>query len=264
MRRAPRTLAAARARARPRPRRASRTCTGVSGSLTIFEPSTSSSRERLAPPRVRVQRAVVERLGGDLGERRLADPVLGHVALDLHREELRREHQAGLAVPGADAPLLGQRVERARRVLVEADDERDLGRAGGEHRVRGGQRRAAGRAAVLDVDERHAGEAEHRDRGVGVAGGVRAAGGEVDVLPADAGVARARARAAIGGHLEAGHARVAAERVDAEADDGDVVAHSLGPPPAGRRTSARRRPGRRDQHQLHRHADPQPRRDRTR
>ena len=27
----------------------------------------------------------------------------------------------------------GERVERARRVLVEADDERDLGRARGEH-----------------------------------------------------------------------------------------------------------------------------------
>ena len=60
-----------------------------------------------------------------------ADAVLGHVALDLHGEELRRQHQAGLAVPGADAPLLGQRVERAGRVLVEADDERDLGAAGG-------------------------------------------------------------------------------------------------------------------------------------
>ena len=83
-------------------------------------------RERPAAPRVRVQRAVLERLRRDLRERRLADPVLGHVALDLHREELRREHQAGLAVPGADPPLLGQRVERARRVLVEADDERDL------------------------------------------------------------------------------------------------------------------------------------------
>ena len=31
--------------------------------------------------------------------------------------------------------------------------------------MRGHQRRAAGRAAVLDVDERHAGEAEHGDRG---------------------------------------------------------------------------------------------------
>ena len=87
-------------------------------------------RERLAAPRVRIARAVVERLGRDLGERRLADAVLGHVALDLHREELRGEHEAGLAVPGAEAPVLGQRVERAGRVLVEADHERDVRRAG--------------------------------------------------------------------------------------------------------------------------------------
>ena len=183
--------------------------------------------ERLPAPRVRVQRAVLEGLARHLGQRRLADRVLGHVALDLHREELRRQHQAGLAVPGADAPLLGQRVERARRVLVEADDQRDSALPGRQHRVRRDQRRAAGRAPVLDVDEGHAGEAEHGHGRVGVARGVGAAGGEVDLVPAQAGVGE-RGAGGVCGHLQAGDAGVAAERVDAEADDGDVVAHDSG------------------------------------
>ena len=96
--------------------------------------------------------------------------------------------------------------------------------AGDEHGVRGGQRRAAGGAAVLDVDERQAGEPEAGDRGVGVAAGVRSAGGEVDLLPADA---RVGERTASGDrrHLQAGDALVAAERMDADADDGDVLGH---------------------------------------
>ena len=52
--------------------------------------------------------------------------------------------------------------------------------------------------------------------------GVGAAGGEVDVL-ASRRPRRASARArGDRGHVEAGHARVAAERMDAHADDRDV------------------------------------------
>ena len=226
----------------------------VSGSLTILEASTSSSEQRLPAPRVRVARAVLERLRRHLGQRRLADAVLGHVALDLHREELRGEHEAGLAVPGAEAPVLRQRVERARRVLVEADDERDLRRAGRQHRVRRGKRRPAGRAAVLDVDERHAGEAEHRHGRVGVARGVGAAGRELDVLPADAGVARARRvprpppsrgrtrpRAA-----RTGGCRCRRPRRSRQSSTG-----------ANANVTRAVAAGRGDQHQLHRHADAQ-------
>ena len=90
--------------------------------------------------------------------------MFAHVALDLHREELGGEHQATLAVPGSDAPLLGQRVESPPWVLVEADHERDLRRAGHKHRVGSGERRAAGGASVLDVDERDACQAEDRNR----------------------------------------------------------------------------------------------------
>ena len=164
----------------------------VSGWLTILEASTSCSESGRRRQAFGIARAVVERLRRHLGERRLADAVLGHVALDLHREELRGEHEAGLAVPGAEAPVLRPRVERARWVLVEADDERELRRAGLEHGVRRRKRGPAGRAAVAHVDERHAGKPEYRHRGVGVAGGVGATGRELHVLPADARVARAR------------------------------------------------------------------------
>ena len=74
---------------------------------------------------------------------------------------------------------------------------------------------------LRDVDERHAGEPEHRHRRVRVAGRVGPAGGELHVLPADAGVAQRGARGD-GGHLQARHALVAAERMDADPDDGDV------------------------------------------
>ncbi len=58
--------------------------------------------------------------------------------------------------------------------------------------------------------------------------GVRAAGGEVDLLPAQAGVGE-RAAGGDRRHLQAADALVAAERVDAEADDRDVVAHAAAP-----------------------------------
>ena len=231
----------------------------VSGWLTILEAEHLVLRQRPAAPGVGVARAVLERLGRHLGERRRADPVLGHVALDLHGEELRREHESGLAVPGAEPPVLRQRVERARRVLVEADDERDLGGAGREHRVRRRERRPAGRAAVVDVDERHAGEAEHRDGRVGVARRVGSAGGEAR--------------------------RPASRRRRRAARRGPRPPPSPGPtPPRAARTGGcpRRRPrprwrslplrrpegirqraggaGRRDQHELHRHPDAQARR----
>ena len=147
--------------------------------------------------------------------------MLVHVALDLHAEELRREHQAGLAVPVADAVVGRHRIERAAWVLVEPDRHDDLGRAGAERVVRADQRAPAGGAAVGDVDERHAGEAEVRHERVGGAGRRRAAEGVLDVGPRDPGVgegAPRRDRA-----LLAPADRVAAERVHADPDDGDVT-----------------------------------------
>ena len=113
---------------------------------------------------------------------------------------------------------------------------------------------------LLDVDERHAGEAQHRDRSCRRCRPRRIRRRRSRRPPSRR---RRRASARAGGdrgHLEAGHALVAAERVDADADDRDV----------GRAHAVLRRPervrqraagaGRRDQRQLHRHPDAQPRR----
>ena len=92
----------------------------------------------------------------------MADAVVVHVAVDLHGEELRREEVADLAVPGRGGVVDGIGRERAGLVLVHADGDADvvLARAdpvGGEL-----QRRRRGGAAVVDVHERDAGEAEPR------------------------------------------------------------------------------------------------------
>ena len=193
-----------------------------SGSLTIFEASTSSSDSACRRHAFGLRLPFSNALAATFASVDSLIAVLGHVALDLHREELGREHQPGLAVPGADAPLLGQRVERARRVLVEADHDGDLGAARQQHRVRGDQRRAARRAAVLDVDERDARQAEHRHRGVGVARGVRAASGEVDLSPSRC--RRPRARRGPRGRPSPGRRRRGwrPNGMDPQPDDRDV------------------------------------------
>jgi hypothetical protein len=78
---------------------------------------------------VRRERAVRERLLRNLRQRRNRDVVVVHVALQLRAEELRRDHQADLAVPCRQRPVGRVVLERAARVLVEADDEPDVGHA---------------------------------------------------------------------------------------------------------------------------------------
>ena len=98
----------------------------------------------------------------------MRDPVVVHVLVDLHAEELRREELAELAVPrrARVQPRVG--AERAGQVLVHADRDAEVvlaeaDRVGGER-----QRARRGRAAVVDVGERDAGEPEQRDDRVGV------------------------------------------------------------------------------------------------
>ena len=98
-------------------------------------------------------------------------------------------------------------------MLVEADDEPDVVRAGLERAHRGDERRAAGRAAVLHVDEREPRRAEIGDHRVRVAGVLAAAVGELHVGPRDAGVGERRAHG-VHAHRQPAHALVAPERVD--------------------------------------------------
>ena len=144
-----------------------------------------------------------------------------HVSLDLHREKLRRQHQPGLAVPCAQAPIGGVGVERTARVLVEADHDADVVGAGGDQRAGDGERAATRGAGVLDVEEREPREAEDVHHRVRVAGVLATARRELDVAPREPGVLE---RAPYGGSAlrETRHALVAPERRDAGPDDGNL------------------------------------------
>src|SRR6202012_4693315 len=89
---------------------------------------------------------------GDEGERLGADAKARHVALDLQAEELRRQHQPAFAVPGGQAERLRIGVEGATRMLVEAERDAEVELAGLYRPVSAEQGRAAGGAAVGDVD----------------------------------------------------------------------------------------------------------------
>jgi hypothetical protein len=109
-------------------------------------------------------------------------------------------------------------------VLVEPDDQPDLVRARGDGVAGGEQGRAAGGAAVDHVGEREAGQAETADHGVRPARGVGAAHRELDVRPAHPGVSERRPGRGHG-HLQPGYVLVTAERVDADARDGQAAGH---------------------------------------
>ena len=176
--------------------------------------------QRLATPGHRVQRAVAERLGRDLGERRLRDAVLVHVAGDLHPEELGGEREARAAVPVLAAWALD--AERTGLVLVEPDRHADVGRAGLDRVDRLGERGATGGAAVHDVGERQAGQPDAADHGVGGAAVHRSADGELHVGP----LLTAVGEGSPDGDHALVHARdavVAAELVHSDADDRDVA-----------------------------------------
>ncbi len=155
----------------------------VSGSLTIGAPAISSAETGLRRQAWGVIDAVAQRLGGELGEQASVEPVVVQVALDLEREELGGDHHPVLGVPVGQAVVGGVGAERAASVLVEADRQRDLGGAGLDRLGARQDRTAGGAAAVVDADERDAGQAELADERRGVAAVAAAAGGEVDVAP---------------------------------------------------------------------------------
>ena len=121
------------------------------------------------------------------------------------------------------------------QVLVHADRDAEVVIAEADRVRRERERARGGGAAVVDVGERDAGEAQERDDGVGVVDLVAAAERELDVAPLDARV-RERAADRDRAHLDARHAGEAAERVQPDAHDGDVhcVVLSSAAQPTGR------------------------------
>ena len=102
----------------------------VSGSLTMSAAAISSADIGSRRQALGFSAPLRYAFSATLRQGRRGDAVLAHVARDLDAEELGGHHQPGLAVPVGQAPVLGSRVERAARVLVEADREGDLGGAG--------------------------------------------------------------------------------------------------------------------------------------
>ena len=163
----------------------------VSGSLTIGEArivSTSTASRRQA---CSVSTPLANAFSATAAKRRRADAVHRHVALDLHREELRGQHQPGFAIPFGQAPVGGLGIEGAARMLVEADRDAEVELARLDRRIGAEHGRSAGRAAIGDVDELQAGQPQLGDHRVGLARGVRAAIGELDVAPVEPGAASA-------------------------------------------------------------------------
>ena len=175
-----------------------------------------------------------------------------HVALQLRPEELRRHHEPDPAVPVGQRPVGRVVLEGAPRMLVEPDDERHLGRSRLERADGGHERRAAGGAPVLDVDEREPGRPEIGHHRVGVARVLAAAVGDLDVAPGDARVAE-RCADRVNAHREPAHPFVTAERVDAGTDDRDL-GHCCR---LRRCERVRPDPAVLDRDDLHRLADPQ-------
>ena len=148
--------------------------------------------------------------------------ILMHIASDLGGEKLRGDHVARFAIPVGQIVFGGHRVEGTARVFVEAHGEAKLILARFDRHRRRGQRRSARRAAIAHIDELDAGEAKPLDHGVGIASGIRAAIGKLDVFPVRARIGQSlphREHALI----QPGNAIGAAKGVDANPDYADIT-----------------------------------------
>ena len=148
------------------------------------------------------------------------DPVVVHVLVDLHPEELRRQELADLAVPRRARVQARIGSERAGEVLVHADRNTELVVAEPDRVGRERQRARGRRAPVVDVGERDTGQAEQRDHRVGVVDLVAAAERELDVAPLHSRV-RERAPDRDRTHVDARHVREPPERVQPHPDNRD-------------------------------------------
>ena len=142
------------ARARRRPRPASRTCTASAGGSPSRESAISCSDIGLRRQALGLSAPLRKALAAIVCQDRRVESLLVQVALDLHPEELGGEHEAGLAVPRAEAHRRRVDVEGPAVVLVEARRPGRGRRRPTAMRVVGAlQRTATGRAAVPHVDE---------------------------------------------------------------------------------------------------------------
>ena len=140
-------------------------------------------RDWLAPPGHRVLRTIAESLFGNFGQTALGNSVLVHVAIDLHTEELCRQCQAGCAIPVAQTGALGINAECSTLMLVKTDCDTDIKNTGSNGVVGGEQSRSTCCATIGHIDELQTSESQLRDHRVGCTCGLRAAKGELHVIP---------------------------------------------------------------------------------
>ena len=190
----------------------------------------------LAEQRQRIVHGVAAGLGADLGEGVERGAVFFHVGQAGAAEVAQRQRDLRLADQfvgdGVErierARAVGEhRAERARAHLLEAEHQHAVGGAAGDRLARQEQRGRAGRAVVVDVDDRDAGHADLVQRLL-AAGGVAvdvAGVGLLDVVVADAGVVQRLARGQ-GAHLVVRRAGARlGERDHAHAGDEYFAAH---------------------------------------
>ena len=127
----------------------------------------------LAEQRQRIVLGVTARLGADLGERLQRRAVFLHVAEAGAAEIAQRQRHAGRIdqLPGRRVefverarPVGEYRAQRAGLHLLEAERQHAIGRAGFDRLAGKEQCGRAGRAIVVDVDDRDAGHADRIQR----------------------------------------------------------------------------------------------------
>ena len=156
----------------------------VSGCASIGAREDLLGRQRRPAPGVRRERSVAERLLRDLRERR-APECRGRAcsaAASRRRTASSPSGRPRRTTSGSDQSA-GSFWKAPRGCLSKPTTSADVVRARLERAHRGDERRASGRAAVLDVHEREPRRAEVGDHRVGVARVLAAAVGELDVAP---------------------------------------------------------------------------------
>ena len=166
--------------------------------------------------------AVIECLLRDHAQRAIADAVVMEVSARFETKVGRRQHHAGLAVPVSDAVARGRGIEGAPRVVVVADNTRDV-IARHQHVACGEQSYTAGGAAVLDRDERQRREPKSTDQVVRFGFAIRSTHGHIDVTPRDARVGKCTPHRFFGKVMV--FALKASEHGSRRTDDVNVLAH---------------------------------------